>query len=116
MIYSYALHIVLLYPKYSTAMENLKKVVKIMVSDNIAAPASVLFIIIYISVFILSTVGSFVNLLQDFYKKAFPFSLVISEFSDRRSPISDICGAGYMETTFVSFKNSLSRRAIRLPS
>ena len=29
-----------------------------MVSDNIAAPASVLFIIIYISVFILSTVGN----------------------------------------------------------
>ena len=25
MIYSYALHIVLLYPKYATAMENLKK-------------------------------------------------------------------------------------------
>ena len=58
MIYSYALHIVLLYPKYATAMENLKKVVKMMVSDNIAAPASVLFIIIYISVFILSTVGN----------------------------------------------------------
>ena len=47
-----------------------------MVSDNIAAPASVLFIIIYISVFILSTVGNTWVLLtcyQTFIRRHSPF-------------------------------------------
>ena len=58
------------------------------VSDNIAAPAWVLFIAIYISVFILSTVGNTCVLLTCYKTlKRRHSPLGIGEFSDGGSPV-----------------------------